>query len=138
MECTAAARAGFTVDINRHILARQMAGKSLPPQLALGASIALRSRRVICLRPCHVGVEVFQTEGKLIAVDPFRASSELQPLEPLNDEPKSLDLRPRLGELRLIARHLRSQVTHQLMQRIDVRRQSGEIDSHERESNADK
>jgi hypothetical protein len=58
-------------------------------------------------------------------------------LEPLNDEPKSLDLRLRPGELRLIAGHLRSQVTHQLVQRIDVRRQRDEIDSHERESNAD-
>ena len=72
-----------------------------------------------------------RTKGKLIAVDSFRASPELRPLQPLNDEPKSLDLKPRLGELRLIARHLRSQVTHQLVQRIDVRRQRREIDSHD-------
>ena len=136
MERTAAARTDVPIDINFHILARQMAGKSLPPQLAIAAGIVRRSLRVTCLRACNVGVEIFQPESKLVAIDPFRPSSELRPLEPRNDEPESLDLSLHPGKLCLIAGHLHSQITHQPVQRIDVRRQGGEIDSHERESNA--
>jgi hypothetical protein len=88
------------------------------------------------LRACNIGVEVFKPERKLVAIDPFRPSPKLRPLEPQNDGPESLDLSLRLGKLCLIARNLRSQVTHQLVQLIDVRRQGGEIDSHEHESNA--
>src|SRR5262245_22597663 len=85
-----------------------------------------------CSHAGNIGVEVFQSESKLIAIDPFRAPSELRALEPPNDELESLDLGLRLRKLRLIVRHLRSQVAHQLVQRIDVRRQRGEIDVHAR------
>ena len=136
VECPAAARADVPINVPLHILAWQMAGKSLPPRCRFAACIAPWCLRLMCLRPCNIGIEVFQAECELISIDPLRASSELRPLQPLNDEPKSLDLRPRLGQLRLIARQLRSQVTHQLVQRIDVRRQRGEIDSHEQESSA--
>jgi hypothetical protein len=73
-----------------------------------------------------------ESESKLVAIDPFRALSELRALEPPNDEPESLDLSLRLGKLGSIVRHLRSQVTHQPVQRIDVRRQRGEINVHAR------
>ena len=83
-----------------------------------------------CLQAGNIGVEVFQSESKLVAIDPFRAPSELRALESLNDELEPLDLGLRLGKLGSIARHLRSQVTHQLVQLIDIRRQRGEIDVH--------
>jgi hypothetical protein len=51
------------------------------------------------LQAGDIGVEVFQTEGKLVAVDPFRAPSELRALEPSDDELESLDLSLRLGNL---------------------------------------
>jgi hypothetical protein len=113
-----------------------MAGKSLPPRRRFGIGIVRRSLWVTCLRACNIGVEVFKPESKLVAIDPFRPSPKLRPLEPQNDGPESLDLSLRLGKLCLIARNLRSQVTHQLVQLIDVRRQGGEIDVHARESNA--
>src|SRR5437870_331162 len=81
-----------------------------------------------CLQAGNIGVEVFQSESKLVAFDPFRAPSELRALEPPDDKPKSLDLGLRVGKLGSIVRHLRGQVMHQLVQRIDVRRQRGEID----------
>src|SRR5258708_34983266 len=83
-----------------------------------------------CLQAGNIGVEVFQSESKLVAIDPFRAPSELRALESLNDELEPLDLGLRLGKLGSIARHLRSQVTHQLVQLIDIRRQRGEDDDH--------
>ena len=83
-----------------------------------------------CSQAGNIGVEVFQSESKLVAIDPFRAPSELRALEPPNDELESLDLGLRLGKLGSIVRHSRGQVTHQLVQRIDIRRQRGEIDVH--------
>ena len=94
------------------VFARQMLGKSLPTWRRLRTDIVRRRGRMARLQARNIGVEVFQSEGKLVAIDPLRASSELRALQPLNDEPKSLDLRPRLDELRLIPRQLRSQVTH--------------------------
>ena len=51
-----------------------------------------------CLQAGNIGVEVFQSESKLVAIDPFRAPSELRALEPPNDQLESLDLGLRLGE----------------------------------------
>src|SRR6516165_259628 len=89
-----------------------------------------RCCRMARLQAGNIGVEVLQPESKLVAIDPFRAPSELRALEPPDDEPESLDLNLRLGKLGSIVRHLRSQVPHQLVQRIDIRRQRGEIDVH--------
>ena len=44
------------------------------------------------LQAGNIGVEVFQSESKLVAIDPLRAPSELRALEPSDDELKSLDL----------------------------------------------
>ena len=51
-------------------------------------------------------------------------------LKPLNDETEPLDLRLRLDELGAIAILLRGQLAYQPMQRIDVIRQSVEIEGH--------
>ena len=50
------------------------------------------------LQAGNIGVEVFQSESELVAIDPFRARSKLRALEPPNEEPESLDLSLRLGE----------------------------------------
>ena len=91
-----------------------------------------RCCRMVRLQAGNIGVEVLQPESKLVAIDPFRAPSELRALEPPNDQPESLDLGSRLGKLGSIVRHLRSEVTHQVVQRINVRRQRGEVDVHAR------
>jgi hypothetical protein len=72
------------------------------------------------LRVRNIGVEVFKPESKLIAIDPLRPSPKLRPLEPQNDGPEALHLSLRPGKLCLIARNVRSQVTHQMVQRIDA------------------
>jgi hypothetical protein len=74
------------------------------------------------LQAGNISVEVFQSESKLVAIDPFRPPSELRALEPPNDELESFDLGLRLAKLGSIVRHLRSQVAHQLVQCIDIRR----------------
>jgi hypothetical protein len=51
------------------------------------------------LQAGNIGVDVFQSESKLVAIDPFRPSSKLRALEPPNDELESLDLGLRLGKL---------------------------------------
>ena len=60
-------------------------------------------RRCCCrlarLQARDIGVEVFQSQGKLVAIDPFRAPSELRALEPSDDELESFDLGLRLGKL---------------------------------------
>src|SRR5262249_31083374 len=85
---------------------------------------------MVRLQAGNIGVEVFQSESKLVAIDPFRAPSKLRTLESPNDELEPLDLGLRLSKLGSIVRHLRGQVPHQLVQRIDIRRQRGEIDVH--------
>ena len=62
------------------------------------------------LQARNIGVEVFQSESKLVAIDPFRAPSELRALESSNDELESLDLGLRLGKLGSIVRRLRRQL----------------------------
>ena len=52
-----------------------------------------------CSQAGNIGVEVFQSKSKLIALDPFRAPSELCALEAPDDELESLDLGLRLGKL---------------------------------------
>jgi hypothetical protein len=54
-----------------------------------------------CLRTGQVKVEVLQREGK-VAIDPFRPSAELRPLQPLDDQPKPLNVGLRLGKLGLV------------------------------------
>ena len=83
-----------------------------------------------CSQEGNIGVEVFQSESKLVAIDLFGAPSELRALEPPDDKLESLDLGLRLSKLGSIVRHLRSEVTHQVVQRINVRRQRGDIDVH--------
>ena len=130
MERAAAAGADALINIDGHIFARQMVRKSLPMWRGLRTDIVCRCCRMARLQARNIGVEVFQSESKLVAIDPFRAPSELRALEPSNDELESLDLGLRLDKLGSVVRHLRSQVTHQLVQRIDIRRQRGEIDVH--------
>jgi hypothetical protein len=130
VERATAAGTDALINIDRHILARQMVGKSLPMGRRLRTDIRRRCSRMACLQAGNIGVEVFQSESKLVAIDPLRAPSELRALESPDDELQSLDLRLRLRKLRSIVRHLRSQVAHQLVQRIDVRRQCGKIDVH--------
>ena len=50
------------------------------------------------LQAGNIGVDVFQSESKLVAIDPFRPPSKLGALEAPNDQLESVDLGLRLGE----------------------------------------
>ena len=88
------------------------------------------------LRPCDISVEVFQSERKLVTVEPFRSWSELRALQTLNDQPETLDLDPCLHKFGSVTRCLRDQLAHQPMQRIGVGGERGEIEIHAGEFNA--
>jgi hypothetical protein len=87
------------------------------------------------LRPCKIGVEVFQPERQLIAIEPFRPPSKLRALQALDYELEPLHLGTRRCKLRAIIGYLRGQLAHQTMQGIDVDGQRGEIEIHPRDSN---
>jgi hypothetical protein len=93
------------------------------------------NRPIRCLRPRDVGVEVFQSQSKLIAIEPFRPASELRALQALDDEPEPIHLGTRRSKSRVIIGHLGGELAHQPMQCIDIDRQRGEIEIHARDSN---
>jgi len=85
-----------------------------------------------CLRPRDIGVEVFESQSKLIGIEPFRTSSKLHALQAPDDEPKPLHLGTGRSKLRVIIGHSRGKLVHQPMQCIDIDRQRGEIEIHAR------
>jgi len=99
VERATAAGTDALINIDRHILTWQMVGKSLPMGGRLRTDIRRGCSRMACLQAGNIGVEVFQSESKLVAIDPLRAPSELRALESPDDELQSLDLRLRLRKL---------------------------------------
>jgi hypothetical protein len=71
MECAAAARTNLVVDVERHFLARQMVGEPLTPRGGFGIVVVCGSRWMRHLCPRCIGVEVFQSQSKLIAIEPW-------------------------------------------------------------------
>jgi hypothetical protein len=59
MERATAAGTDAILDIDRHIFARQMVGKSLPMRCRLRADIVRRCCRMAFLQAGNIGVEVF-------------------------------------------------------------------------------
>ena len=81
-----------------------------------------RQRWMAGLRLCKIGVEVFQTERKLVAINAFRPTSKLHALQALDDKSEPLHLATRRCKLRIIIGHLRGKLAHQPMQCTDVDR----------------
>jgi hypothetical protein len=130
MQRAAAARTGMPANIELYVLARQMIRKLRAPRRGFGGARARRDYKEARFDPGDIGLDVFEPEGQLIAIDTLRAPPELMALKPLNDETEPLDLGLRLNELGAIAILLRGQLAYQPMQRIDVIRQSVEIEGH--------
>lgn len=91
-----------------------------------------------CLCPRHIGTEIFQSQSKLIVIEPLRSPPKLRALQALDDEPEPLHLGPRRSKLRVILGNFGGKLAHQAMQCIDVHWQRGEIEIHARESNIDR
>ena len=112
VEWAAAAGTDALFNIDRHILTRQMLRERTLPQLRPDVGY---QRGMAGLRPCKIGVEVFQPERKLIAIEPFRPPSKLRALQALDNEPEPLHLGPRRCKPRTIIGYLRGQLAHQTM-----------------------
>jgi hypothetical protein len=119
MEGPPAAGTEVLLEIDRDIFTRQMIGKCAFSQVRFwrGGWCWMG-----CLHPAEIDVEVFQSQSKLIAVEPFWASSKLAALKTLDDQAETLDLSLCCRKLRVIIGHLRGQLAHQSMQGIDVER----------------
>jgi hypothetical protein len=80
--------------------------KITPDHLGRGAVVYVRQSSMgqvaENLRPRDVGVEVFQSQSKLIAIEPFRPASELRALQALDDEPEPIHLGTRRSKSRVI------------------------------------
>src|SRR6185312_12058150 len=98
MQGPTATRTGLQVDVEAHILTFQMLGEAWPVWSSLGSRLLLDRRRwQQFLRPPNVGTEILQSQLKLVAIEPFGTSTELQPLQLLHDQPQALDLGLCLG-----------------------------------------
>ena len=91
MERTAAAATDALVDIDRYLFARQMVGETVLAWRGLRTGV-VRCCRMACLKAGNIGVEVFQSESKLVSIGLFRPPTELHPLESPNDKLETLDL----------------------------------------------
>ena len=127
MDRAATAGTGAGVDVEGHILARQVVGQAgtvvrytLGPFLSAG-----RLRRQIGLRPGDIGIEIFEPEGKLIGIEALGPASEPGSLKLLDNTLEAFNF--------VIAgldddRH----IAHQAVQKADVGRQVLKIETHER------
>jgi len=130
MERAAAAGAGIGVEIQRHLLAHQMIGEGEAVlRSAPERRLAVGGCRQASFRSRDVGVEIFQTELELIAVEAFGTAPEAAALQRLDDLPEPIDLGLCLGPLTV---ERRRQLADHPMQRRDVIRQGSEVYVHER------
>ena len=112
-----------------------MVGKCLAPRGWFRLGVINYDCPIRCLCPRDIGVEVFQSQSKLIAIEPFGPPSKLRALQALDDQPEPLDLGTRRCKLRVIIGYLCGKLAHQPMQCTDIDRQRGEIEIHARDSN---
>ena len=128
----------FRSNVEGYVLAGQMVRKLLAPRGCFSLGVIHFDRLARCLHARHIGIEVFQPQSQLIAVEAFRSPSKLRPLQALDDEPEPLHLGTRHGKLPVVIDHLGGKLAHQPMQSIDIDRKRGEIEIHARDSNIDR
>ncbi|MEY9495933.1 hypothetical protein ABIF33_004953 [Bradyrhizobium elkanii] len=90
MQRAAAAGADHAVDIEPHILARQMIGQ----RFAMGRSFGwlfLGSRTVLFFAG-EIAIEIFKPERQLVRIEALRTTAELRALQLLDDRLETLDL----------------------------------------------
>ncbi len=127
VKVAATARALIALHVEHDILAREMTGKcrALRHGSRIRGRLTSRQHRVLGFRTGNIGVQVFDPEGQLIGIEALGPASELPSLKLLDDTLETLDL--------VIAgldndRH----VAHQAVQKVDIRRQVSEFETHER------
>jgi len=123
MQRTAAAGAGFIVDIEPHILARQMIGQ----WLAMGRPFGwlLLDRRTLLFFATEVGVQIFKPERELIGIEALGTTAELRALQLLDDGFEALDFGIAMFDSA-------DNIAHQAMQKCCICREIVEIELHVR------
>jgi len=129
MQLAAAAGAGLVLDIELHLLARQIGRHARPVNKEPAAGRLGCCQRQGDFDPTDIGAEILKPELELAVIETFGAPAELVALQLLDDEVKPFDLGLRLGESSALDR----EEAHQLLQRLNIIRQRGEIDVHENE-----
>ena len=117
----------MALHIERHVLARQMVGKRKAPGRGpgLGFDIVGRQHRLMSFRAGDVGIEVLESEGKLVGIEALGAASELGSLKLFDEALETSDL---------VVAGLNGgcNVVHQAMQKVDVGGQVRKVETHER------
>ena len=99
VQLAAAAGAGLMLDIEPHVLARQVRRQARPVGLRLGRLASwLGAGGSLASTRARSTLEVFKAELQLIVIEPLGAPAELAALQLLDDELQPLDLGLRLGE----------------------------------------
>jgi len=78
MQCAATTRAGQVVDVEPHILARQMIGQR--PAMGRPFGWRLLSRRTAPLFAGKIAFDLFESERKLIGIEALGSAAELRAL----------------------------------------------------------
>jgi hypothetical protein len=132
MQRAATARTGLGIEVETDVLALQMIGKARATWFGPDDRLLRQGGRKKLLCAGNVSVEVFQAQFQLVTIEPLGASTELEALQLLYDQPQTLDLGLGFGECGPFARPIHCKVTDQPMQRINIIRQGSEIDVHPR------
>jgi hypothetical protein len=90
MQRATTTRASHAVDVEPHILPRQMVGQWLAMGTPFG--LLLLDPRTVLFFAGEVTVEIFKSERQLIGIESLGATTELHSLELLDDRLESLDL----------------------------------------------
>jgi hypothetical protein len=132
MQGAAATRTGRHLEVEAHIVAFQMLGQARPiGSISAGRLLVSLHRRQQFLSPADVCSQILQPQLELIAIEPLGPPAELQALKLLHDQPQAFDLSLCCGERLAFAGPFRGQLPDQLMQGINVLRQSSKIELHE-------
>lgn len=112
----AAAGAGLVLDIEPHLFARQVRRHAWPLALSL-RRLGLGGRnRKAGFDARKIGVDIFETELQLVAIEPFCPPAELAALQLLDDEVKPCDLGIRLAQTGTLG----CERAHQLLQCLHI------------------
>lgn len=125
MERAATAGAGLALNIKSDILAQQMRRQAQSFASCLESSAL--GRLEPGFGPRQIDVEVLKSELQLSVIEPLIPPAELATLQLLDDEMEPFDLGLRLAE----AGALGCERAYQLLQRLHIIRQGGEIDVHD-------
>ena len=116
VQFAAAAGAGLLLDIEPHLFARQVRRQTWPLVLSLRRLGFGGRNRKPGFDARKIGVEIFEAELQLVAIELFCPPAELAALQLLDDEVKPFDLGIRFAQTGTLG----CERAHQLLQRLHI------------------